>query len=416
MKGFVRRNWKRAAVFVLILGLLAPVAGQVTLVPASAVTQSEINDLKDEAAALEQEKKELEQQLEAVAADKSEALSQKSILEEQIGVIQSEIDNLSSQIGKYEELIVQKTEELAQAEAKEAEQYDLFCQRVRVMEEEGEVSYWSILFGSKDFSDLLDNFMMVEEIIDYDNAVMNELIAIRQQIEQDKADLETAKAELESAKATQEAKRAELKTQESKVDALIDEISGQEDLLEAAHKKLESAAAAMDAEIARKEKELEAQLSASGNPIVSESGFQWPLSGYNTLSSLFGNRIHPITGKPNNHTGIDIPAPKGTNIRAAKSGVVLTSARHSSYGEYVVISHGNGETTLYAHMSKRLVSEGDRVSQGDVIGLVGTTGSSTGNHLHFEIRENGTRVDPVNYFKDMTLYVTSGGKKVLMEH
>ena len=281
------------------------------------------------------------------------------------------------------------------------------------MEEEGESSYWSILFASEDFADLLDNFMMVEEFIAYDNNLMNEILALQEQIKADKEDLETAKAEQEAAKAKEETAKAQLKEQEAEVDALIEEISGQEDLLEQQEAQLKAAANAMDAEIKRLEKEMAAQISN----VPSESGFLWPLpSSWNTLSSLFGSRIHPITGKPNNHTGIDIPASKNTNIYAAKSGVVTTATYNSSYGNYVVVSHSDGTSTLYAHMNKRAVSKGETVSQGQVIGYVGTTGSSTGNHLHFEVRVNGNRVDPVDYFKDKVLYVRSGGKTVLLEH
>ena len=397
----------------VVLALLVPLTGEVTVMPSSAVTQAEIDDLKDQAADLDSQRAELQQQLKAIQADKSKALEQKSLLEQQIEATQAEIDNIQAQIQKYSELITQKEGELAEAEQKEEQLYALFCERVRYMEEEGEVSYWSILFSSSDFSDLLDNFMMVEEIIDYDNSVMEELLALQAQIEADKADLETSKAEQEAAKAKQEAAKADLKEQESQVDALIQEISGQEDQLEAAEAKLKAAANAMDAEIKRLEQEMANQIAN----VPSESGFLWPLpASWNTLSSLYGSRIHPITGRPNNHTGIDIPASRNTNIYAAKSGVVTTSTYNSSYGNYVVVSHSDGTSTLYAHMNKRAVSKGQTVSQGQVIGYVGTTGSSTGNHLHFEVRVNGNRTDPVNYFKDKTLYVTSGGKKVLLEH
>ena len=135
----------------------------------------------------------------------------------------------------------------------------------------------------------------------------------------------------------------------------------------------------------------------------------WPLPGYYNLSSLFAGRIHPITGKPQHHTGIDIPAPSGTDILAAKSGVVTTSTYNNSYGNYVVVSHSDGTSTLYAHMSRRGVSKGEVVSQGQYIGDVGTTGSSTGNHLHLEVRVNGSRVDPTQYFS-VALYM--GGARV----
>lgn len=407
-----QKNWKkivkRLLAGALILSLAIPLAPQTMLVPASAVTQAEIDELKDNADDLRAQQQELKEQLESIQADKSKALEQKSLLEQQINATQAEINTIQAQIDKYNELIAQKQEELAEAEQKEQAQYELFCERVRYMEEQGEVSYWSILFSSKDFADLLDNAMMVEEIMDYDNQVMDELIAIREQIAKDKEELETARQEQQAAKDEQEAAKANLKAQEDEVDALIAQISSQEDQVEKAHAQLEAAAAAVDKEIAAAERELASQISN----VVSESGFMWPLPGYNTLSSLFGGRIHPVTGKPNSHTGIDIPAPSGTPIKAAKSGVVTTSTYNSSYGNYVVVSHSDGTSTLYAHMVRRGVSKGQTVSQGEVVGYVGTTGSSTGNHLHFEIRVNGVRQDPVNYFLgSMTLYATSGGVK-----
>ncbi len=405
------RVMRRVLSVLLILAVLLPLNPAVVL-PVSAVTQEEIDRLKSGASNLAGQKKELQEQLKAIQADKSQAQQKKNLLEKQINVIEDEIQNLNEQIQKYEELIAGKEQELAETEEKERVQYQLFCQRIRVMEEDGQASYWSILFSSSDFSDLLDNFMMIEEIIEYDNGIMDNLLALHKQIETEKADLEQDQANLESAKKEQESAQKELETQESEVDKLIQEISGKETEAAAAIQKLEADAKAMDAEIKRKEKELAAQIAN----VPSESGFLWPLTNYNTLSSLFGSRIHPVTGKPNNHTGIDIPAPKGTPILASKSGVVVTSAYHNSYGNYVVVGHSDGTSTLYAHMSKRNVSEGQTVKQGAVVGYVGTTGSSTGNHLHFEVRVNGNRVDPVNYFKDKTLYVTYLGHKVLLEH
>lgn len=403
-----RNKWLiRSLGLLLALALMLPLAGPAAVLPAAAVTQQEIDALKDDASSLASQKKELQEQIKAVQADKSAALSKKKLIEQKISVIQSEIDNITAQIAKYDELIAQKSEELAQAQADEAAQYQLFCQRVRYMEEQGEVSYWSILFASNDFSDLLDNYMMINEIVDYDNRVMDQLIALRERVAADKLALEEAQAEQQAAKAQQEAAKAEQLSQEAEVDQLIKQINAQEDQLEAIEAQLKQAADELDKEIKRKEKELAEQI----RNVVSESGFLWPLdAGINTLSSLYGPRKHPVTGKANNHTGIDIPAARNKNIYAAKSGVVTTSARHGSYGEYVVVSHSDGTSTLYAHMNKRNVIEGQVVSQGDVVGFVGTTGSSTGNHLHFEVRINGNRTDPLNYFKDKALYARSGGQ------
>ena len=406
MRQWWKEHGKKWAFRLCGLALTAAVAvsllPEAVVVPASAVTQAEIDAMKEEANSLKQQQEEIQDQLDSLAADRENAMARKTLLEQQINATRAEINTIAAQIAKYDELIAQKQEELSQAEAEEQAQYELFCERVRYMEEQGEVSYWSILFSSKDFADLLDNAMMVEEIMDYDNQVMDQLIALREQIEQDKAELETARQEQQDAKAEQEAAQANLQAQESEVDALLSQISNQEDELEAREAQLRAASDAATAEIAAAERELAAQIAN----VPSESGFLWPLPGRYNLSSLFGSRYQPIPGNAHNPTGIDIPASSGTSILAAKSGVVTTSTYNNSYGNYVVVSHSDGTSTLYAHMVRRNCSKGDTVSQGQVIGYVGTTGSSTGNHLHFEVRVNGSRVDPINYFTDLPLTIS----------
>ena len=409
-----RKMVRRILCVALSLALLLPLSGPAVVLPASAATQAEIDDLKEQAAELEDQMEELEEQLEAVRDDRDKALEQKSLLEQQISATQAEINNIQAQIDTYTQLIAEKEVELEQAEAQETELYDQFCQRVRYMEEEGEVSYWSILFSSSDFSDLLDNFMMVEEFIAYDNRLMDEILALQEQIRADQEELETAKAEQETARDEQVQARNALQAQEDEMDVVIAEINSREDLLEQQEAQLRAAADAADEEIRRLEQEMASQISG----VVSESGFQWPLpASWNTLSSLYGSRTDPFTGRPGNHTGIDVPASRNTEIYAAKSGVVITSTYNSGgYGNYVVVSHSDGTSTLYAHMNSRNATVGQVVSQGDVIGYVGTTGRSTGNHLHFEVRVNGSRVDPINYFPDMTLYYRSSGRTTLLEH
>ena len=415
--------WRGALSLVLVLALLLPLA-PAAVMDTAAVTQADIDKLKQESASLASQRKEIQSKLASVRAEKGELTNQKALLEDDIDLIQQEIASIQSrisgiqsqitslgkQIDGYTQQIGEKQTELDETEAEEDELYELFCQRVRELEEGGEGSYWSILFSSDDFSDLLDNFMMVEEFIEYDNSLMDELLAIQEEIEAEKAELEDAKFAQESAKAEQEEAKAELKTQEDEVQKLITEISAKEDELEAAEADLQKAAAAVDAEIKKKEAELAPKISS----VVSEGSFAWPMPGYRNLSSLFGGRIHPVTHRPSSHTGIDIPAPMGTPIRCAKSGVVTTSVYGTggswSYGNYVVVSHSDGTSTLYAHMSSRAVKVGQTVSQGTVLGCVGTTGRSTGNHLHFEVRINGSRTDPANYFSG--LYYRSNGKTV----
>ena len=368
-----------------------------------AVTQAEIDGLKADASSLDKQKAELQKQLKAIAADKNKAMDQKELLERQVDVIQSEIGNINQQISKYDELIVQAQSGIAETEQEEAKLYELFCQRVRYMEEEGDVNYWAILFNAASFSDLLDRLIMVDEIMEYDNAVMDSLIATRQQLQEDKTQMEQARVEQQAAKEKQVTARKELESREAEVDKLIAQINKEKKQVEHSVKELEALAKKMDEEIARKQKELAAQLAAQGKTITSEAGYKWPLPAYTNLSSLFAGRKDPFTGKPATHSGIDVPAPKGVKILSAKSGVVLTSAYNSGgYGNYVVVDHGNGNTTLYAHMSSRAVKVGDVVKQGQVLGYVGTTGRSTGNHLHYEIREKNVRIDPVTRYSGLT--------------
>ena len=395
----------------IVVGVLAAVMALLMLLPmismiissAGAVTQSEIDALKKEQQESQAKQEELKDQLAEAEAEQAAAQQKRQLLTEQLNAINAEIDNINAQISYYDGEIAQKEEERKEAEAREAEQYELFCQRVRMMEEQGTVSYWSILFNAEDFSDLLDRIADVDAVMAYDNEVMDQLIATRQELERLQADLESARAEEQAAKEQQEAKKAEQQAKVAEAQALVDQINA--DVAEVNRQLDEESAAASEiqAEIAKKQKQLEEERKQNNIVISSETGYLWPLPGYYRLSSQFGYRIHPITGVAHSHTGIDIPASGGTPILAAKSGQVVTSAYHYSYGNYVVIDHGNGNSTLYAHMSSRAVSEGQMVTQGQVIGYVGTTGSSTGNHLHFEVRDNYTRVDPESKFPSLNL-------------
>ena len=399
-------EWRR-----VLFGGLAAVLALLLLLPmvtmildgAGAVTQSEIDALKAEQAASQARQDELEEQLADVEADQAEAQQRRQLLQAQLDAINNEIENIDKQIAYYDQEIAQKEEEQAEAEANEQAQYELFCQRVRAMEEEGTVSYWSILFNSESFSELLDRLADIDAVMDYDNQVMDELIAIREEIIALRTQLETSRAEEQAARDQQAAKQAEQQAKVAEAQKLLDQINA--DVAEV-NRQLDAeseAAAEIQAEIAQKQKQLEEQRRQNNITIDSETSYLWPLPGYYRLSSLFGYRIHPITGEAHSHTGIDIPAPGNTPILACKSGQVVTSAYHYSYGNYVVIDHGNGNSTLYAHMSSRAVSEGDMVTQGQTIGYVGATGNTTGPHLHLEVRENGQRVDPESKFPGVSL-------------
>lgn len=424
-----KERGKRLVAWLMTLVMLLFVMSS-ALPAAQAVTQDEINDLKSQAASLKEEQAELQSQLDKLSSSKNAALDQKFVLEEKINVLQEQIALSEQAIQDYGEMIDQKEVELAEAQEEEAKYQEEFNERVRSMEERGNVSYWSVLFNASSFSDLLDQINAISEVMDYDNEVMDNLAAARQAVADAKAGLEESKAAEEAAKSDLESQKAELVSEQAKVEATISEINSQSDVYSQKMHELEDDSANVSNQIAQAEKTYQAQLEAqkkaeeekrqqqlaqqqaqqnqsnssnattpSGGGSASSSGFLWPLSGYTTVSSPFGYRNCPFHGREL-HGGCDIPAPSGTPIKATKSGVVVISTYGSSYGNYVVIAHTDGSRSLYAHQSKRAVSVGQTVSQGQVIGYVGTTGSSTGNHLHFEIWLNSSsssRVNPVAY-------------------
>ena len=384
---------------ILILALFTSAASQ-----AGAVTQSEIDALKKEQQESQAKQQQLKEQLAGVKEDQAAAQQKRQILAQQLDAINAEIANIDAQIAYYDGEIALKEVERGEAEKREAEQYELFCQRVRMMEEQGTVSYWSILFNAGSFSDLLDRIADVDAVMAYDNKIMEELIATRQELERLQGELESARAEEQAAREQQEAKKAEQQAKVAEAQKLLDQINA--DVAEV-NRQLEAedaAAASLQAEITRKQKQLEEERKQQNVTLPpTGSGYQWPLPAGNlTLTSAFGYRMHPILLVPHSHTGIDVSAAGGTPIYAAKGGQVIMSEYGSgvnwSYGNFVVIDHGDGTTTLYAHMSSRAVSEGQLVTQGQTIGYVGNTGNSKGNHLHFEVRVNGQRVDPEGCF------------------
>ena len=394
MKFFMKHQKKILAALALVLALLMllPTISMI-VTSADAITQSDINKLKDKAANLAQEKKNLNSQLKALKGDLNNAYNRKKLVEQEINVVNDQITNTENLIAQYDQLIAQEEVNLANAQEAEATHFENFCQRVRVMEEQGTVTYWQILFNSADFTDLLDRAMMISETVEYDNAVMASLEQARIDVETTKANLETARAEQVDAKAILDAQKVELDSKEAEIKGLLRELEAEKSEYESDIHELDKQIEAMDAEIAKKQKELEKQLAASKVQINYGSGYIWPLDGCYTITSFFGPRLHPVYHTPGNHGGTDVRAGYGTKIKAARGGVVMTSEYHWSYGNYVVVVHDNGTSTLYAHMSKRAVKEGQTVTQGQVVGYVGSTGSSTGNHLHYEIRVYSIALD-----------------------
>lgn len=390
-------------VLILICSLVFSVIGS-----AYAVSQAEINALKTQQAAINQQKQNLKTQISGLQDEKTSAIEKKAALDQQNELARQEIELINEQIDLYDKLIERKAQELEEAIKNEEEQKAALRVRMRAMEESGDISYYAILFRATDFSDLLSRLDFISEIMKRDKALEESYIASRENVEKVKAEYEATQEEQKETRVQLEAKKLEL---EAQIKAAEEIIAGLEaDIAELEKEYTNNAAqeaairSQLDEKIAQFEREQEAlrqqQLQQSGQTtVVSGSGtFSWPTPGYSTISSAFGYRTHPIFGDTRYHSGIDISAPSGATIAAADSGTVVTATYSSSYGNYVVISHGNGNSTLYAHMSSMAVSSGTAVTKGQTIGYVGSTGWSTGAHLHFEIKVAGSLVDPASYF------------------
>lgn len=387
--------------------------------PAGAVSQSEIEAQKEKAAALSRQKRELGEKISALSGDIQNNLQKKELLDGKIGVMEDEISNLEDQISTYESMIAQTEGELNDAHAREEAKYAIFRERVRAMEEQGRMDYWSILFRASSFADLLTRLDFISEIMEADQQVIEDLRNLQTEIAAKQEQLEVQRDSLAETHEDLTEKKAELDTQRDAANQLIIQLLASKSAAESDMDDLSAEEAAVQEEIVRLSRKLAEEeaaraaaakkAAASGyNPVyntygyedstpATSGGYAWPVDS-RKINSTFGGRASPGGIGSRNHKGIDIGGVGyGTPIHAAKSGTVIVSQYHYSYGNYVVVSHGSGNTTLYAHMSRRLVSVGEHVSQGATLGLTGSTGQSTGPHLHFEITENGSRVNPLKY-------------------
>lgn len=379
----------------LALLLIAPIVLDVIYYSNSgASAASTVSGLNSKLDNLEKEKKQIQKELNRLKSEKSTSQAKKNALDREISVMQQEINTVSSLISTLDTQISQFTSELADIEKKEKEQYEAYKLRVRVMEEEGSVSYISVLLAADSFSDLLTKVEIIENVMTHDQSLMDKLKETRAQVQEKKKEIEASRAEQAAAKAKLVSSQDALEVKSGEIGDVIDEISDEQAKYQKEFNEAERAMQSAKAEL----KKLLNSSKSSQTKYVGGT-FMWPTPSCTIITSAYGMRYDPITRVRSKHTGVDIGARHGSNIVAANSGTVVTSGWSSKgYGNYVVINHGGGMSTLYAHMSKRLVSKGQTVSKGDVIGLVGSTGYSTGPHLHFEILKNGDDTNPMNYF------------------
>ena len=399
--------------FLMMVTLVVSVVGSLGALAAD--EQDQIDALEQQKIELQSQQASIQTNINDLMAQQADVIEQKAAMDEKNELARQEIELINEQIDVYTDLIEQKARELEKAEAAEQAQYDLYCKRVRAMEEEGSYTYLDILFQCRSLSDVLSAIDMIGEIMDADKRLFEEYKTARENTEKVKAEYEGTLQQLGEKQETLEAEKAEL---EAQIAAAVEVINQLENDIEAAKAEYAKAAAAeaaaqasINAIIAQMQAEEEAarQEAAENNQQYTGTGstatgtYIWPCPSSTYVTSAFGMREHPLFGDERPHSGIDIAGSAGSEVLAADSGTVAVATYSSSYGNYVTIYHSNGDYTLYAHMSSLAVAAGQNVTQGDVIGYVGSTGWATGPHLHFEIRVNGSTVDPLSYFSNYTL-------------
>ena len=357
-----------------------------------------VNDLTNQKTDITNQRKDAEQKIDQLEQEKDETLSQINELSDKIADSERELENLGNQIKELEASIKTTEKELQESEEKYQKQQKMFEARVVAQYKAGKTSYLDVLLGSDSFTSFLSKYYLLGKVAKADNALLDSIEAEKQKIERTKAELEKKKSDVKTAKANQEKTNvilinakvqknnqvAKLSKEQADLQKQIDEYDAEMKELERLIKKAE--------EEAKK---------GNGNNNFTYTGGQlaWPIPGYNNITSNYGMRIHPIYKVPKLHTGIDVGAPKGASFVAAEDGVVILAKYNGGYGNCVIINHGNGITTLYGHGTSILVSNGQTVKRGQPVLTVGSTGTSTGNHAHFEVRKNGSPVDPLPYLK-----------------
>ena len=375
----------------------------------AATTQAEIDELKEQRNQLKEQQKDIQNTVNSLRGQQDKLIELKTALDEKNAITLQQILNLEEQITLHEELIEQKSVELEKAQDVADEQLSRLKVRIRNMEENGRYNYVAVLFGAESISEFLSLMDDIGDIMKSDRDLENSYKEAVTDLKAVKSEYEEARLELKEQKAELTNLSAQLEKDILEANAAILELEGDISANSAILSQLNAQDKEMQDKINQKIKELNEQNKPSNpsnpsnpsKPSGSGTLTVWP-SYCTYITSVQGNRVHPITGQYGTHGGTDIGASYGSAIYAAGSGTVVTaynnSAYNGGYGNYAMINHGNGIQTLYAHMSVCSVTVGQTVSAGQTIGYVGSTGRSTGPHLHFEVRVNGSRVDPQSHY------------------
>ena len=371
-------------------------------------TKTDMDAARESKSNLENEKKEIEKTIEKLEVLKSDTASYVNQLDAELNSLNKQVTALNSRVAAKEAEIEEAEAELAASKEDERRQYESMKLRIQYMYEKGETSYLDLLFKSADLTQLFNRAEYISQIAAYDRKMLDQYEAASDEVAAREADLKAEHEELVILKTNTEEKQkdaerlmnektAELNSYNSKIAASAGSLSELEKDIAAQEDKIK----AIEAEIRRKEEEAKKAALAAGQKYntvsIGNINFIWPCPSSSRITSSFGDRESPTEGASSSHQGVDIGASTGSSILAAASGTVTISTYSYSAGNYIMINHGGGVSTVYMHCSELLVSAGQEVTQGQVIAKVGSTGYSTGPHLHFGIRVNGSYVNPINY-------------------
>lgn len=423
----ISRTKKAAIRFIsLFLSLILLIAAIPVTVNSVYYNKADYDDIKTEdLEAMREQLKEYDDMLAGIKADLKKAESLQASADEKRAlyltaeaIYKDQLKDLEKTKLYYEKELEKTGKEIAEIQVEYDKAYDTFLGLLRMSYEEGSANYLEILLGAESFTDLLARIDRVSGLIRYSDTLMNTLSAQKTLLDAKYAELlkaseaqDSAIADLESKQAEIEAWKIENETSLAEIDAEIERLTGEKGEYESLAEVLDAdfeaeVAAAIAAENKRREEIAIQEALAEERrrqealaEAIRKQQYLWPLPlSFDSISYGYGYRTITELGYKNQfHYAIDIPAYRGTDIYASKAGKVLIARYHTSYGNYILLDHGDGYNTLYAHASKLYVKAGDYVDQGQVIAAVGTTGSSTGNHLHFEVRVNGQKVDPLKY-------------------
>lgn len=350
-----------------------------------------ISELQSEMEKRSAEIKQKEKEIKAKEKEKDAEVEKRIELDLKIGALEDDIDSVTSTIDAKNAEIAEKEKRIGELEELVIENRDVLKQRIRIMYEHGTTSNLEIILKADGFGDLLSRMSLLQEIVDHDQGIINSYINSQKEMEEAKKTIETERDEQIEARKLLQDKQASLEKLQAEKQAVINKLNSDIKALEKEEKEAEEEYQAIMAQIKKAQ--------GSGSVSVKGTGqFVWPSTASKRVTSYYGRREKPNANATSMHRGIDIGAPNGTDVVAIDSGKVIVAGFGKSYGNYVVIDHGNGYTSLYAHNSRLCVSVGDTVTRGQLIAKVGSTGNSTGPHIHLEISKNGTLVDPMSFF------------------